>query len=173
MNRARAAVAATFLGSIVAGCALLAAQEVKAPPMKPVLAGKSFTPPVKGDALVEYIQPVTKREGERVVTRIQVRNKSLGPVARLQITETWYDKAGSVVAGGKGVINGLLQPDEVQTIVIATAFNAKMSANNWNFTHANGSVKPAKVTRFGDGSAKTAAPAPAKPAATKKPAASR
>jgi hypothetical protein len=172
MNRARFALGATVIGSLVAGAALLAAQEVKAPPMKLVLAGKTFTPPIKGEALVEFIQPATKREGEKVVTRIQVRNKSAGPVARLQISETWYDKAGAVVAGGKGVINGLLQPEEVQTITISTPFNAKMSSNNWNFSHANGTVKPAKVTKFGDGSAKTAAPA-AKPAAARKPAASR
>ena len=173
MNRARIAVAATFLGSIVSGAVLLDAQEVKAPPMKLVLAGKTFTPPVKGEATVEYIQPVTKREGEKVVTRIQVRNKSLAPVARLQIAETWYDKAGAIVAGGKGVINGLIQPEEVQTIVIATAYSSKMSANNWNFSHANGTVKPAKVAKFGDGTAKPAAPAAAKPAATRKPAAAR
>jgi hypothetical protein len=173
MNRARLALGATVVGSLlVAGGALLAAQEVKAPPMKLILAGKTFTPPIKGEALVEYMQPVTKREGEKVVTRIQVKNKSLGPVARLQISETWYDKAGAVVAGGKGVINALIQPDEVQTIVISTPYNAKMNSNNWNFSHANGTVKPAKVGKFGDANANTAAPA-AKPAAARKPAASR
>jgi hypothetical protein len=167
MYRARYVVATTFL--VLIGTALLAAQEVKAPPMKQVLAGKTFTPPIKGEALVEFVFPVTKREGEKVVTRIQVRNKSLGPVARLTVTETWYDKSGAIVAGGKGVVNGLLQPDEVQTIVISTSYNAKMNSNNWNFAHANGTVKTAKVTKFtdGTGNAKAATPATRKPAATR------
>ena len=166
MNRARFAVGATVVGSLlVAGGGLLAAQEVKAPPMKLILAGKTFTPPIKGEALVEFLQPVTKRDGEKVVTRIQVRNKSLGPVARLQVSETWYDKAGAIVAGGKGVINGLLQPDEVQTITISTPYNAKMSANNWNFSHAQGTVKPHLVKSFDAKDAAAAPAAAAKPAA--------
>ena len=68
MNRARLALGATVVGSLlVAAGALLAAQEVKAPPMKLILAGKTFTPPIKGEALVEFLQPATKREGEKVV----------------------------------------------------------------------------------------------------------
>ena len=52
---------------------------------------------------------------------------------------------GMSVGGGKGVIAGLLQPGEIQNIVITTPFKAAMSSNNWNFSHANGNVKPAKV----------------------------
>ena len=43
------------------------------------------------------------------------------------------------------MINGLLQPGEIQTIIIDTPFNAKMNSNSWNFSHANGTVKPQKV----------------------------
>jgi hypothetical protein len=119
----------------------------QAPPMQPVLAGKKFTPPVRGEALVEFTQPVTKAEpGKSLVrTTIKVRNASLAPIARLSVTETWYGKDGTTVNTGRGVINGLLQPGEIQTIIIETAYNAKMSSNNWNFTHANGTVKVAKV----------------------------
>ena len=145
MNRARFAVAATLLSAVYAGAALAA--QVQAPPMHPVLAGKKITPPLKGEALVEFTQPVTKAIPGKsmVVTTIKVKNSSLAPIARLQIAETWYDKGGAIVAGGRGVINGLLQPGEIQTITIETPYNAKMSSNNWNFTHANGTVKPAKV----------------------------
>jgi hypothetical protein len=145
MNRARFAVAATLLTAVYAGAALAA--QVQAPPMSPVLAGKKITPPLKGEALVEFTQPVTKAIPGKsiVVTTIKVRNSSLAPIARLQVSETWYDKGGAIVAGGRGTINGLLQPGEIQTITIETPYNAKMSSNNWNFTHANGSVKPAKV----------------------------
>jgi hypothetical protein len=80
-----------------------------------------------------------------VVTTIKVRNMSPAPVARLQVTETWYDKAGNSIGAGKGVLPNALQPQEIQTITITTPFNAAMSSNNWNFTHANGTVKVAKV----------------------------
>jgi hypothetical protein len=143
MNRARVIIAATLLSTAMSAGAVLA--QVQAPEMKPILAGRKFTPPLKGEALIEFTQPVTKRNGEKVVTTIKVRNNALAPVARLQVSETWYDKGGAIVAGGKGVIAGLIQPQEIQTITIETPFNAKMSSNNWNFTHANGTVKVAKV----------------------------
>ena len=80
-----------------------------------------------------------------VQTTIKVRNSSPAPIAR-----SWSPKPGTtpparIVAGGRGVINGLLQPGEIQTITIDTPYSAKMKSNNWNFTHANGTVKPAKV----------------------------
>jgi len=162
MNRARVAVAATLVGTTLCAGAL-AAQT--APPMQSVLAGKKLTPPLKGEALIEFTQPVTKAvPGKNMVqTVIKVKNASLSPVARLQITETWFDKAGGVVAGGRAGVNGLLQPGEVQTITIDTPYNPKMNSNSWNFTHANGTVKTQKV-------AKLDAP-PAAPAAGKEPAA--
>jgi hypothetical protein len=166
MNRARYIVAATLVGtSLCAGA--VAAQT--APPMQSVLAGKKLTPPLKGEALIEFTQPVTKAiPGKNMVqTTIKVKNASVSPVARLQITETWFDKAGAVVAGGRAGVNGLLQPGDVQTITIDTPYNNKMSSNSWNFTHANGTVKTQKVPKL-DAPAAAATgkePATAKPAA--------
>jgi hypothetical protein len=146
MNRARFAVAAMVGVSLLGGTAW--AQAVKAPDLKPILAGKKFTPPFKGQANIEIKQPVTKRVKDMVVTKIEVKNMEDAPIARLTVDETWYDKAGNIVAGGKGLINGLLQPGEVQTLEIETPYNPKMNANNWNFTHVNGTVKPKKVKTF-------------------------
>ncbi|MEQ1869446.1 MAG: hypothetical protein ABL961_05425 [Vicinamibacterales bacterium] len=163
MNRVRFAVAATIVTTTIYASATLAAQATQAPPMTSVLAGKKFTPPLKGEALIEFTAPVTKAiPGKNIViTTIKVRNQSASPLARLQVAETWYDAGGAIVAGGKGVINGMLQPGEIQTIEIQTPYNAKMKSNNWNFTHANGTVKVAKVKSL------EAAPAGAAPA--KKP----
>ena len=146
MTRARVAFAAALVSTTLFASAA-AAQVTQAPPMTPVLAGKTFTPPVRGEALIEFTQPVTKAlPGKSMVqTTIKVRNASAAPIARLKVDETWYDKGGAIVAGGKGVINGLLQPGEIQTLTIATPYSPKMSSNNWNFTHANGTVKVAKV----------------------------
>jgi hypothetical protein len=165
MKRARFALAATAVSTMMYASAALTAQVTQAPPMTSVLAGKKFTPPVRGEALVEFTQPVTKAlPGKSMVeTTIKVRNSSGAPIARLQVTETWYDKGGATVASSRGVINGLLQPQEIQTITIQTPYNAKMSSNNWNFTHANGTVKVAKVKTL---EAPKDAATPAKPAAT-------
>ncbi len=171
MIRARYLLAATVMGASLTGVSVFA-QTPQAPPMTPVLAGKKFTPPVKGPAEVELTRPMTKKEKDMVVTRIQVKNVSTGPIARLTVDESWYDKGGALVAGSKGVINGLLQPGEIQTIVIETPYSAKMSANQWVFSHANGTVpKPKRVDKLVAGVGNEAPPA--KPAAAAKPAAKK
>jgi hypothetical protein len=164
MNRARLASAALVVGSMMYAGAVMTAQVTQAPPMQSVLAGKKFTPPVRGEALIEFTQPVTKAlPGKSMVqTTIKVRNSSLAPIARLQVTETWYDKGGTVVASSRASINGLLQPTEIQTMTIETPYNAKMSSNNWNFTHANGTVKVAKVKTLEAPKDPNAPPEPAK-----------
>jgi hypothetical protein len=166
MNRVHFAVAATLISTTMFAGAAGAAQSTQ---LTPVLAGKKIVPPIKGEATVEFTQPVTKPiPGKNIVqTTIKVRNSSLSPIARLKVTETWYDATSNVIAGGNGVINGLLQPGEIQTVVIETPYNAKMKSNNWNFSHANGTVKPAKVKSF-DGTADEKAPTPAPKAAPRK-----
>lgn len=162
MKRARLTIAATLVGATFVVTAL--AQTSAAPPMTSILAGKKFTPAFKGQAELDYTKPVTKREKEMVVTTIMVKNNATGPLLRLTIDETWYDAAGGLVTGGKGIINRL-EPGEVGTVKIETPFNAKMKANNYNFTHANGTIKPhavAKMMAAGDKEA------PAKPVAKKK-----
>jgi len=160
MARACVAVIATFVSTTLCTGPLLA-QAVKAPPMTSVLAGKKFTPPVRGEALVEFTAPVTKREKDMVVTRITVRNASTGPIARLTVDETWYDKANAVITGGKGMLTVVLQPGEVQTVVIQTPFKPGMNANNFTFSHINGTVKPTRVPKLEAPPAAPAAPAAA------------
>lgn len=144
MNRARV-LAATFVSATLLAGAAFAGQSQE--PLKPILGGKKIVPPLRGEATIEFTQPVTKPlQGKSLVqTTIKVRNASAEPIARLMVAETWYDGAGAIVAGGRGVINGMLQPGEIQTITIETPYSSRMKSNNWNFTHANGTVKPAKV----------------------------
>ena len=139
MNRARLTFAATLVGASLVAAAVFA-QTPQAPPMTSILAGKKFSPAFKGQADVEFTKPATKREKDMVVTTLQVKNISTGPILRLAIDETWYDKAGGLVTGGKGVVNRL-EPGEVQTVKIETPYNSKMTANQYMFSHANGTVK--------------------------------
>src|SRR6266851_3706172 len=127
MNRAGVGFAATLVVATSLFDAAWAGQGAPAPPMKSVLQGKKFMAPVRGQAEIEYMPPVTSREKESVVTKIAVKNVSTAPIARLAINDTWYDKSGEVLTAGRGVINGLLQPGEVQTITIETPFRPGMN----------------------------------------------
>src|SRR3954470_18689740 len=106
MNCARLTFAATLVGASLVASAVFA-QTPQAPPMTSVLAGKKFTPAFKGQADIDFTKPVTKRDNEMVVTTIQVKNSTNAPLLRLTIDETWDDKAGGLVTGGKGVLTRL------------------------------------------------------------------
>ena len=167
MNRARSAFAATLVGALGVGGVTLFAQE-KAPEFKSVLAGKKFTPPLRGAAEVDFLRAPTRREGNMLVTKIQVKNMSTAPIPRLTIDEVWYDKNNEIIPGGKGVVAGLLQPGEIQTIEIRTPSNPNMNRSMLQFSHANGTVpKPHAVTSFG-ANAKSKEPATKSAPATKK-----
>ena len=86
---------------------------------------------------------------------------SAAPIPQLTIDETWYDKANNVIGSGKGVIHGLLQPGEVQTIEIRTPVDPRMSVSKSLFSHANGAVKQHEGRSF-DAPAQAAAKAPAR-----------
>jgi len=162
MNRARFALAATLAGACLMAGTALAEQATQAPPMQSVLAGKKFTPPLKGVAEIEMSKATTKKEKDLVVTTFEVKNMSKAPIARLTCDETWYDEKGTVIGGGKGVISGMLQPGEVQTMRIESGWNAKMKSNNYNFSHPNGTVKVKQVAKLDDGKEPAAKNAAAK-----------
>jgi hypothetical protein len=165
MNRARFAIIAALAAATAAGSTLLAQNPApKAPEFKSILANRKVEPPIKGQAEVDYVQPSTKRNGDVVVTTIRVKNTSPGPIARLTVAETWFDKNGAIVGGGQGYLEKILEPGGIETITIQTQWNAKMNGNGYNFTHANGTVKPRRVPKIDD------AKAPAAAAGTKAPA---
>jgi hypothetical protein len=163
MNRARHAFAATIVGAL--GISVLVAQETNkapapAPEFKSVLAGKKFTPPLRGAAEVDFLRTATRREGNLLVTKIQVKNMSTAPIPRLTIDEVWYDKNNEIIPGGKGVVQGLLQPGEIKTVEIRTPSNPAMTRSMLQFSHANGTVpKPHAVTAFPKEPATKEAPA--------------
>jgi len=148
MLRARIAVAATLTAATVLAGEVLAVQTTTAPPMRSVLAGKKLTPPIRGEAIVEWVDAKPNRVGDMVITKLTVRNAAVAPIARLTINETWYDKGGANVTAGRGVINGLLQPGEVQVITIETPWKAGMTGFQRQFSHANGTIKQQRVPKL-------------------------
>jgi len=158
MNRARFAIIAA-LAATAGGTPLLAQNPApKAPEFKSILANRKVEPPIKGQAEVDYMQPSTKRNGDVVTTTVRVKNTSTGPIARLTIAETWFDKGGQIIAGGQGYLEKMLDPGAVDTVTIQTPWNAKMNGNSWNFTHANGTIKPRRVAKLDDAKAPATGP---------------
>jgi len=175
----RALVGATLAAAVVSVTVLAQSNSPasSSAPLTPILSGKKFTPPIKGDASIDFIASKTVREGTGdkavLVTKFQVKNTSNAPIARLKIVETWYDKDGNVIPGGEASVNGLLQPNEVQSLEVRTPVNQKMANSKLQFVHANGGIpKPHRVTKM-DGDASTTTDgkeAAAKPASATKPA---
>ncbi len=156
MTRARIAAVATLVGVSLAGPSLVAQ---KAPEMHPILAGRKVENAFKGQADVEFV-PTSRKTGSNVVTTMKVKNLSPGPIARLKVEETWFDKAGQPVGGSEAVMDKMLEPGAVDTLTITTPWDPKMNGNSWNFSHANGTVKPKKVAKLDE--PKTDAPKTAK-----------
>ncbi len=149
MTRAHRVLAASLVLGGFAACLAYAQQTtIQAPPMELVLAGKSYTPPLRGVANIEILDPAHKRTAGKVITTIKVRNASDAPIARLKVDEPWYDKGGNVIMMGSGTVDGLLQPGQVAEVTFEVPFNSNMLSNNYQFSHANGTVKVEKVAKF-------------------------
>jgi hypothetical protein len=105
-------------------------------------ASKKLVAPVRGEATIGYLKPVTKREGNMIVTTITIKNLSNGAIAGLKVDEFWYDKAGDPVTGAQPFRwRKPLQPGEVIDVVLRVPTNPKMDRNQYKFEHANGTIK--------------------------------
>jgi hypothetical protein len=106
----------------------------------PAATGKP-APPVRGQAELGYTRPVSKRDGQTIVTTIKVKNLSTGAIAGLKVDEFWYDKGGDPVTGDTFRYRKPLQPGEVIEVTLRTPVNPKMDRNQYKFEHLNGSIK--------------------------------
>jgi hypothetical protein len=153
MNRARFVIAAplTLVAVVAMAVSARGAQggSPPAPQLTPILAGRTITPPLRGEAQLEVLYPpVIRRDKDLVVTKVQVKNVSSAPIKGLTIDEPWYNKDGAISAQPEGAINGFLQPNEVQTVTIEVTYKPDMVSNNYEFKHANGTVKVTKVAKM-------------------------
>jgi hypothetical protein len=105
-------------------------------------SGTKLISPIRGQAELGYLKPVTKREGNMIVTTIKVKNLSNGPIAGLKVDEFWYDKSGEPVTGAQPFrYRKALMPGEVIDVVLKVPTNPKMDRNQYKFEHANGTIK--------------------------------
>src|SRR5262245_58599791 len=136
------ALAGAFL--LVTGAA--AGQAAQTPPAGQAPTAKPrLVPPVRGEAPLGYTKPVVKAgkiDGKDfIITTIRVKNLANGSIAGLKVDEFWYDKAGDPVTGDTFRHPKPLQPGEIITVTLETPRNPKMDRNQYNFSHANGTIK--------------------------------
>jgi len=131
MTPSRFAVGATFAIAVLITVTLRAQTE------RPKLVA-----PVRGEARIGHLPPVTKLSGTDIVTVFQIKNLSNAPIAGLRIEEFWYDKTNNLVPGSREVVRKPIQPGEVVTVTLRTPKDVRMSRSQYRFSHANGTVKP-------------------------------
>ena len=112
-------------------------------------AAPKMVAPIRGQANLGVTKPVTKAmkvDGKDfIVTTMKIKNMSSGAIAGLKADEFWLDKAGNPVGGDTFRYRKPLQPNEVITIEFRTPRDPKMASNQYQFSHANGTIKAQSV----------------------------
>jgi len=142
----RTVAVAAALGFLLAPVAF-AQTPAPAAPAAPA-APRKLISPYRGDATVEFTPPVSKRSGANVVTTMTIKNTSPGPLAGFRLEESWSDKTGNLAGGDVYRHPRPFMPGEVINVTLTTPSNPRMQSNSYNFVHANGTVKPRKVTKI-------------------------
>lgn len=111
-------------------------------------APRKLVAPVRGEATLDITKPDTKVIGNEVVTKITLRNTSSAPIAGLKVEENWYDKAGTPVGGDIYRHPRPLPPGDVVQVTLKTPKKPSFYRNEYNFSHANGTIKNKVVPKI-------------------------
>jgi hypothetical protein len=136
------------LGLLVAPAARAGQTPTPQAPAAQSQAPRKLIAPVRGEATVEITKPNTQRKGGDVITVIMVKNTSPAPIAGFRIEENWYDKGGTPVGGDVYRHAKPFMPGEVIAVTLKTPYKPTMNSNQYQFLHANGSVKPKTVPKL-------------------------
>jgi hypothetical protein len=146
MNRLSQRVLATLAAFALLLAPVVVAAQTPAPAAQ--AAPRKLISPQRGEANIEITKPDTKLSGSEVTTVIMVKNVSPAPIAGFKIEENWYDKSNTPSGGGVYRHPRPLMPNEVIRVELKTPRNPRMNTNQYQFTHANGSVKPKVVPKL-------------------------
>ena len=108
-------------------------------------APRKLISPVRGEATVEITKPDTKIGAKEVVTTILLKNTSSAPIAGLKVEENWYDRAGQPIGGDIFRSRSPIMPGQVIKIELTSPRRTGMGGNQYNFSHANGTIAKPKV----------------------------
>lgn len=139
MARSRSALALVVVMVLIGP--LAAAQTPSATGAPPAKA--KYVPPVKGVAEIGILAPNTQvdRSKNEVVTKIKVKNLSLGAIHLLRVDEYWYDDKGNLLPGDTQRWKKPFMPGEEIEFVLRVPKNPAFHRNSYKFTHANGQCK--------------------------------
>jgi hypothetical protein len=146
MKRLTSMMVAIAVGVGLSAVSLVAGQD----------APRKLVPPVRGEAAIEVFRD-TKVVGNEVISTIRVKNLATMPIAGFRAEENWY-KGNDPVGGDFYRHPRPWQPGEILEFQLKSPRAAIVGARNqFQFTHANGTIKPTVVPKMD---------APAKPAGT-------
>jgi hypothetical protein len=147
-------LAAAGVVVLVAGAAAEQASKpaTSAPPAQGAQSRPRLVAPVRGTAEIGYLKPNVKIgqvDGKPfVITVMTIKNLASAPIAGLKVDDFWYDRAGNPLPSDSYRHPRPLQPGEVITVTLRTPRDSRMNRNQWQFSHANGEVKPTLVAKF-------------------------
>jgi hypothetical protein len=148
MNRSVFAPALALLFAISATSSVFAQAQAAAPTTPAPAAKAKFVTPIKGVATIEVIQTPSKFVGKEIQTVYKIKNTSSGPIALLKIDEYWYDAGGKLVSSDTKRHLKPFPAGEVIEITTAAPATKGAARSQATFSHANGTVKPKRVTKF-------------------------
>ena len=137
-----------MLATVAAVGVLLAPVAAQTPAPTAPAAPRKLISPQRGEANIEITKPDTKVVSGEVVTIIMVKNVSPSPIAGFKVEENWYDKGNNPVGGGVYRHARPLMPNEVIRVELKIPRRPTMNTNQYQFTHANGTVKPKVVPKL-------------------------
>jgi hypothetical protein len=124
------------------------AKPAAAPAAAPAAPAK-WVPPIKGEGTVDFVRGTPQRvKGGEVQTKFKVKNTSKGALALLSVEEIWYNAKGAITQNGIYRHRQLLNPGVTIEFVISVRDTGDLNASNLMFKHANGTVKPNKVSKL-------------------------
>ena len=96
---------------------------------------------IRGPGQVGYLQPISRRQRNEMVTTFRVQNTSTNALAGFSVDEFWYDRAGDTVAGGSFRMPRPFLPGQIIEVEIRIPRDRRMARNNYEFSHKNGVVE--------------------------------
>lgn len=146
----------TVAGALAVATASAAAAQAPKPAAAPAQGAPAerarLVAPIRGVAQIGYTKPVVKRGKvggkDFVITTMQIKNMAAGPIAGLKVDDFWYDKGGNPLPSDSYRHPRPLQPNEVITVTLETPADPRMNRNQWQFSHANGEIKPVLVPKM-------------------------
>jgi hypothetical protein len=125
-----------------------------AAPPSPELMKARMRPPVKGTAIVEFMQGPAKVANGDVATIIKVRNADSAPIIGLKIDQYFYAGQKEISACTGRVRNPIAAGEIIDVTLSCPNPKERATGSNLMFTHANGKVSPRPVKTFAEAAKK-------------------